>query len=644
MNTPRLRQWLARGWPLLVLAGGTAAIVVWAHHAVFPAYSWNRDEPVYVWHADLLQSGRLASPDGGTPAAFHPWLSGARDGELFSQYTIGWPLVLAAARLATGSTTTALAAGAMLAVVGTVLFARELTRDRTLAIVAGALMMLSPIVPIQGGVHLGYLFTLGLGLLFATALLSGVRHGSAGRVLVAGGLLGWIFLTRPFDALLWGGAVGAYVVWSVWRGHRVARLRTARAVLAGAAGAAPLVALTLWCNRRLTGRFTEFPITVADPLDTFGFGVRRIMPGHDPVDYGLAFAVKGTLKNGGFLPLFLAGAYVGLAVALVGLWRRRRDPATVALVALLAAFPVGYFAFFGTTISSYTSRISGPIYFVPLYAPLCILIAGVVVDVFRRRRPAGLALAAVIVVSGVPFAIDRVAVNRAISEAQRPWKAAAHEARALPGPALVFVAESDRYLLFTDPYAANEPDLGGGVLYATDRLGHNLELIARHPDRVAYREEASLHADDLGPREEPRTPRVRFTPLSVVDATALTVRADIENTTEAPAVVAVLEAGGHRETVVVATDARRGDTYTIEWTVTAGDLRDATGTIIVRVGFAATPDAVRARARQVVAYRLAGESVQALVPARAARYVDINGNDRWRPAFELPELTMTVHA
>ena len=36
----------------------------------------------------------LTPPDGGFPASFHPWLSGARDGVFFSQYTLGWPLVL----------------------------------------------------------------------------------------------------------------------------------------------------------------------------------------------------------------------------------------------------------------------------------------------------------------------------------------------------------------------------------------------------------------------------------------------------------------------------------------------------------------------------------------------------------------------
>ena len=123
---------------------------------------------------------------------------------MFTQYTLGWPLVLLGSVLLTGSPTSALGFGAFLAVLGTYAFAWEVRqraidrRRRPLVMVA------SPILPIQGGVHLSYLFTLGLGLLFGVGLLSGIRTGRAWRVVGAGVLLGWIFFTRPYDAVLWG--------------------------------------------------------------------------------------------------------------------------------------------------------------------------------------------------------------------------------------------------------------------------------------------------------------------------------------------------------------------------------------------------------------------------------------------------------
>ena len=72
-------------------------------------------------------------------------------------------------------------------------------------------MTASPILAVQGGTYLGYLFTTGLGLFFVTALLSGSRLERPGRLVVAGGLLGLIFLTRPFDAVLWAAAAVGYL-------------------------------------------------------------------------------------------------------------------------------------------------------------------------------------------------------------------------------------------------------------------------------------------------------------------------------------------------------------------------------------------------------------------------------------------------
>ncbi len=292
-----------------------------ARHLVFPAYSWNRDEPVYLWQVAGLRAGQLTSPTGGFPQFFHPWLAGVRDHSFFSQYTLGWPLVLLAGQVVFGSADAAVALGAALAVLGTFLLTRVLTHDERVARVAAVLMLLSPILPIQGGVYLGYLFTLGLGLLFATATISGVRSGGWGRLAVGGLLLGWIFMTRPFDAVLWGGAVTLVVAWE----HRREPGRLVRAGAMLALGFAPLLVATLAYNRHVTGAFAQFPITAADALDTFGFGKRRIMPTFHAADYDVLQGVRSSFKQGALLPLFLGGGYVLGAIAAWRLWRDRRD-------------------------------------------------------------------------------------------------------------------------------------------------------------------------------------------------------------------------------------------------------------------------------------------------------------------------------
>ncbi len=375
----------SRYWPLLGLGVLAILVSVAVHHWIFPAYSWNRDEPVYLWQVKALRAGQILPTDGGMPAFFQPWLSGHGPGYFFSQYTLGWPLALLAGQVLLGTAASALALGALLTVLGTYAFARTVTHDHTLALVAAGVMLASPILAVQSGVYLAYLFTLGLGLLFGAALLTGVARRRPALLVAAGAMVGWIFMTRPFDAVLWAGAFVAYVVVAHWREWSRLTKAAGWVVL----GALPLVIATLAYNKKVTGTFTEFPITAADPLDTFGFGLRRLMPTFGKDDYTVGTAVRSVGKNGVFLPLFLFGSYLGVAVAAFGLWLRRRQRSSLALILLMVAFPLGYFFFWGTHVSAATTTLSGPIYFMPLYASLAVLIASVIVVAWRHRRRSG---------------------------------------------------------------------------------------------------------------------------------------------------------------------------------------------------------------------------------------------------------------
>ena len=627
----RLRALVIEHWPAVVLAVVAALVALWARHVLFPGLSWNRDEPVYLWHVDALRAGQLTPTDGGHPSLFHPWLSARGDGTLFTQYTLGWPLVLLLFAVASGSAGNALLVGAALAVLGTYAFALEITHDRSLATVAAALMVGSPLLAVQGGAYLSYLFTLGLGLVFGVLLLSGVREGRHGRLLVAGALLGWICLTRPYDAVLWGGTFGLYALVV----HR-ARWRTLlRPALSCGVGALPFVVVTLLYNRHVTGSLGQFPITAADPLDTFGFGPKRLMPTFEIVDYDLAKAARGTAKNAFFLPWFLVGSYVGLAAAGVGLWRRRREQSTVLLVLIGAAFPLGYFVFWGNWLSSLAARIGGPIYFVPLFAPLCLLIASTVVDAWRARRRVGQALVVALVVGTLPFAISRFDVNRDISVRQEPWRTSVE---GLEGPALVFVADSAPYLLFLNPFGSNGPDLDDRILYATDRNPEMLDLIAELPDRTAYVQQGSVPAPDTGPREDPLDLSVDLTPVEVVRGEGLTLFAQVPAVRGASRLVVVLEADGLRVEEVL--DGGGGP---VRFSLAAGAL-PSRGLLSVTLGAGDDDDDARAHplARHEVPYRIVDGVVEALTPTAASRYVRIEQEMQWRRTPRLPELPLRI--
>ena len=631
---------LRRVAPLVVLGLVAVVVSLAVHHWVFPAYSWNRDETVFVWQARALRHGVLLPTDGGMPAFFRPWLSGLGDGFFFSQYTLGWPSVLATSLLLSGTTALAIPFGALLSVLGMYATAMVVTRDRVIALIAASLMVLSPLFLVQSGLYLGYLFTLGLGLLGLAAILSGLEQGRRGRLVLGGALLGWVFMTRPFDAVLWLVAVGVGALamhWKQWR-------PLLRGALFVGLGFVPLFVATLLYNRHVTGSLTEFPITAADPLDTFGFGLRRLMPTLGKADYTPFVALKSSAKNAVAIPWFVTGSYLGILAAGWALWIRRRDRRVAVLVALFLVFPLGYFVFWGMHVSATTAYFSGPIYYIPLFPPLLILMAVAVRTCWTRRRALGAGLAAVLVLATVPFAVSRVGINHDYSETQVPWKDS-NEAAA--DHSLVFVEQSGPYLLLLNPYSSNSADLDGRVLYSTDQGVADLDLIESRAGRVPYLQQTSVPATKADVAPGAPTPRIRLVRMRVLRSGAVVVHVRIVNVHGAAVVVARLLAGGVDQTQTVTTGGRAGEVLELEWTVappgatTPGvqSLDPSTRSVVVQVGFGATAGAAaKPSVQATIPTRVTAGAVQMLLPVREARFGMPDGKPGWLNVFDVAEL------
>lgn len=621
-------------WPALVVALVGGAVALWAKAVLFPEMSWNRDEPVYLWQMEVLRDGRLAAPDRGFPSLFLPWLSAARDGELFGQYTPGWPVALLVARMLTGTATAALPAAAALCVAGTYSLAFELLRRRDVAVVAAVLMVASPIFALQSGVYLAYIFSLGLGLLASASVLSGVRRRRWARLLLGGALLGWVFLTRPFDALLWGAVLALYVLWTERR-----RWRTTVLQLAAVVGAAlPFVVAGLLYNRRLTGSLLEFPMSVKDPLDVFGFGRRRLAPSFAPVDYGIRTALRASAKNAFFFPWFLVGTYIGLAVAAIAAVRWWRRPNTWLLLGIGVAFSVAYLPFWGTYLSSLFSRVSGPIYLVPLYAPLCILVAALLVEWHARRPRWAAGLAVLLLVATIPAAWDRFSLNRDISRSQAPWR---ESLEVVQDPSLVLVADST-YVLYANPFGANRPDLTGPRLFAVPNDPAVLDLIAEHPERAVYLQAADVPSQELGPRDPPADLDVVVSPVAVIRAHAIALRPALQLP---PAHEVTLTVTGGLEKRSWSGRPDELPEQLVVGTTGAADVElRGEGSIDLTLAWSSSEGGdeepvLRAR----LLYRRSGGEIEVLTPALWLRWAWLTEADgEWRHALAPAEATLTV--
>lgn len=631
-----------RWFPVLLVVA--AALVGLATKAfVYPDLSWNRDEPVYLWQADLLTEGKLTTTDGGYPAQFQPWLSAHHDGRFFSQYPLAWPAVIAGGLLV-GRPELALAFAAALAVLGTWAFALEVTGSRRRAGATALLLLASPILVVQSGVYLNYLFATGLGLLFAAALLRSARTGSGRLAAAAGALLGLILMTRTFDTVVWSVAVGGFVL---VRGRD--RLRElARLAPPFLAALLPIVALQLLHNWWTTGSPTTFGITAADPLDKFGFGDRRMMPRVDPFDYTPLAAARSTAKHLFFVPWFLFGAYLGLAAAAYGAWARRREPGTRLLVLLCAAFPLGYLPFWGTHISSLTTRVSGPIYYVPIYAPLCLLAVLGAAELRRRPRVLGVGLVAALALT-VPIGIGRLGVNRQLGRIQTAWGDATDR---IDGPAVV-VSSPSPYLLFLDPGSLTRPDREQELIYATDVDPGLIDLIETS-GRPAYLVRAAVPVGLIAPSEHTRPFDVVVEPMTITTGAAPVL--DVTTTPEADGVLTVeVAVDGEDRWSAAPVEVAAGEPVTTPIRLGGPDrpdgitLRDGGAVVDVAVGVG--PDAATARRSPLAQYRFlvqGGDRVKVLSPGRWYRpdpyLMEDTGRLHWLEDVARGDVTVAVRA
>ena len=632
-----LADWLRDHWFVLCCMVVAAVVAVIVRDQVFPHFSPNRDEPVYVLQARTLREGHLTLPVYDDLRFYQPWLTGIVDGRLIFEFPPGWPAFLAGVSLLTGSMVPALPIVAALVVLALALLAREASGSRAVMMVVAGAAVATPMVVIQSGLLVSYLFTLALGAFAGTALLRGARTGRWAPLLAGGVLLGCILLTRPFDALLWGIPFGVYVLVRAWPSGTAggAGLRdAARRVGWVALGFLPLAVLMAAYNLAVTGSPTRFPIEAADPLNRFGFGERRIMVGTVTVPYSRHDALEALGDNFRHAPPWVLGSWLGIGLALVGVYLARRREATYVLLGLVATFGIGYLFYWGLALMGAGAPLGGPQYYMPMLVPILVLGATTLVACWRWHAWAAALVGIALVAVSVPEIVDRSRVNRDYSAAYT----AVHRvlARLDAADALVVVPVGDERVLLTGPpFAMNAYDLGGGRRYAADLGPEVADLVAR-TDRTPYRV-ATLYRNGADGQEI--TANLRRLRLAESGALRITLR--VTNPTDEATVTAYLVTDAGVETRVLDRASTRGAAYDVEWTVAASDASRPgaivlpPGTAWLSAGFRFGPESADPQspdAAEVVelrwATRATATAVTALRPARRYGLITTPGYGR----------------
>lgn len=324
----RRRQAVVIGCGIALLG----ALAVWlVSTRVFPYYSLNHDEAVYLQQAALLVEGQFALHPP-IEDALRPWFFVDAGDKLYPKYA-PVPAATFVPGVLVGAPKLALAGigagilGVTYAVVGEVF-------DRATGLLAAAFVLASPLFLVNTALFLPYAPTALLNLAFAFAYLRSDRLASARWAAVAGGAVGLAFFSRPYTAVLFATPFIAHACWTLWRD----RAEITAAIRGGLATPGPVdflhptlarrattavfglvgVVATLAYNAVVTGSPIRFPYEAFAPLDGLGFGTRRLLGYEAQYTPELAVRANAQVVSTFFTDWFAAGV-LGTALAAVGI-------------------------------------------------------------------------------------------------------------------------------------------------------------------------------------------------------------------------------------------------------------------------------------------------------------------------------------
>lgn len=322
----------------LLLAGVAILASIWVAEAVLERLPHIEDEIAFLWEANVIAEGKASLSSPIYPRSFLVPFVVDYQGLRFGKYPPGWPATLSlGVRAGAGWLVNPLLAG-----LAAWLVYRLGSRlaGRGVGVLAEALTVSSPFFLMLSGSLMGHNLSLVLACAFWLAwsdLFLPARNGERpGRlpplllILVAGGSLGLLGLTRPLTAVGVALPAGLHGVWLVLRADQTRRAR----VLAIGALALALSSLLLLWQASLTGDPLLNPYTLWWPYDRIGFGPGH---GHTTSGHNLHWAWINTRHSlrAGLHDLF-GWPYLSWLFLPAGLWALRKDRTAWMLV---GAFP-----------------------------------------------------------------------------------------------------------------------------------------------------------------------------------------------------------------------------------------------------------------------------------------------------------------
>lgn len=345
--TNPLRKYLADILALLLAVTGFLASALVTQNT-FEGIPHIEDEVAYVWQARLLAEGKLKISTPPNPKSLIVPFIVDYQGERFSKYPPGWPLVLSMGiQLGMRAWVNPLLAG--LGVWLTYLLGKR-HFSQLAGLLAAGLTASSPFFLMNSGSLLSHPLGLVLSAFFALAWLAAFGENKSAGVeinkvtarrqwvytILSALMLGALILTRPMTALAVALPFAIHGIFLLLRGDKTARLR----LITFAVLVIIFAGLFFLWQYSLTGDALLNPYTLWWPYDKVGFG-----PGHGRGDDGhtlsKAWLNLRTSINAGSSDLFGWRTYSWLFLP-IGLWATRRNPKGLLLASVMLSIVLVY--------------------------------------------------------------------------------------------------------------------------------------------------------------------------------------------------------------------------------------------------------------------------------------------------------------
>jgi 4-amino-4-deoxy-L-arabinose transferase-like glycosyltransferase len=558
-------------WLILVLAFIAFIWAIAAARLLFPFYSVNNDEPVYVLQAEALAEGKLyLSPHKFDERFFNTWLLLRRGDKITFKYTPVHAAFLTLGQHLFGSMRMSLGIIAAANILLVYWFTQEVYKNYRLALASALFVLLSPFFLIQSATFLSYTTFLLLGLLFAALFLRGTRLNLPFLLILDGLSLGLAFFARPYDAVLFSIPFGLLFAQYLWLDFRRHISQGVWLVL----GFLPMLGLVLAYNNFLAGNPFQFPY-LQDPLDGVGFGPRRFHPLAEIIDYNLTLALESAITSLLELNYWVFGGPILLTLMVFYLIKQHIRWQETSLMFLGLLFPVGHLFVYGVYNLVYFNfhKIMGPVYYMPVLIPVSVLGARGLQIIFRHQKKFALSIALLMFLVNSGLLLGQITTNYSFTLRNRAVYRPFLEKQLKNS--LVFVPPVwGPVLLHPFAYLRNPPSLDGPVIYALNRGRKNLTLFQAYSGRTFYRFDVkSAFTDDLADNffglvqiAHP-PPETDLVELFTIRDDALSQSLRIVNPTDSPYVYTYVWNNELTETYLLDNASHRDREYEIEWRI-----------------------------------------------------------------------------